>query len=686
MAFGGYKSASSSQSTAATLHSVALPSALYGHLAYIFVVITDDLTDIATTPTGWTRVGRYTAASNSNNVYAFSRQCDGTEGSTVSIATSASVTSEHQVIALNSAVEDELQTSSALATTSVVAPTMLIVSPGETYATVVFNGYSNGGTAPTVTGWDADYPNVRSNNTSGGLGSALSLSNTSSSKPGSTNTLSGNADHITVSISVTVNNLQSVNATTFASVGMAATQVMSGVVAVGTSADVQVLGQGETPPNPPDGLAELLDIYAQTDAFCQVIQDVAGETTIAVQTSATAMGRASPVDSLKHMAAGTSASASMEGSPVVAASMTVSTDASATASTQLGEPNANCCCISPRNDCGSVVTITHRGPTASLTGLPVPNDDGSGNGIMATLGVFVAEPGEYRLYEVGSDGADTLLYATRTFPVLDGWSDPSISLRTRGYFVENGKTLRAEYLGDNGCRTVTTCVIYPWISEYACDRVWYSDPELYQGPAGASGCFGLDELNAWSTFAPTVSVQVTGLTGPMAALNGVYSGRPNVSDGFSDECGYEYLRRVCWVPDEGGFHWAEGFVLFKVSSFQQGAASIRVGTNHSWWTFGPPPLPVDCGTWLPTANITAGGYKQEYRDFSTLIAQFATKYASCSIECDLDPSVRLSRRTGKVFQGMGGIQSESSGECFFTGFGLDLVADHCFSAAEFTWL
>src|SRR5258706_2891283 len=91
MAFPIVEATNTSNVAAAASHSVALPASIQiGEMLLIFVAQTTTAVRTLTTPAGWTQIYNVVGNNNLRRVAGYWRIADGSEGSTVSVASSGS--------------------------------------------------------------------------------------------------------------------------------------------------------------------------------------------------------------------------------------------------------------------------------------------------------------------------------------------------------------------------------------------------------------------------------------------------------------------------------------------------------------------------------------------------------------------------------------------------------------------
>lgn len=165
--------ATSSQ-TASTSHTVTLPSGLIsGDLCVICFAYDDPLSSFITGVTaGWTVIA---GGSNSCTFEMIYRECDGTEGATITVTTNNTETSCHASYRISKAslVADQIPELTGGATGSSVSPNPDSISPtGGSKDYLFIACHAHDGNNKTTTGFPASYTNTISTQlgTLGGCG------------------------------------------------------------------------------------------------------------------------------------------------------------------------------------------------------------------------------------------------------------------------------------------------------------------------------------------------------------------------------------------------------------------------------------------------------------------------------------------------------------------------------------
>lgn len=199
MAFGDVTSSTSEEASATTTHTITLPTLKNNDLLLVFFAVTGNYTDLATTPSGWTKENQHVLSTFGRNMYIFSRRANGGEGSTLEITTSTSIASVHAAIAVEKAKVDELAIDDTDNDATMTPSGFSAPSPMTDYVSVSYNAY---GSTRTVSAWDANYTEVRQDNNQSGNNLCVSVTQVLSTKPTPTTTLDGAANWLAASVSL----------------------------------------------------------------------------------------------------------------------------------------------------------------------------------------------------------------------------------------------------------------------------------------------------------------------------------------------------------------------------------------------------------------------------------------------------------------------------------------------------
>lgn len=629
MAFGAQKNASNRTLTAGTSHTANIPASVNGHGVFIWVGI-PSTSDIINTPSGWTKIGTWAGATTRVSLFAIQGTLLG--GATTQAFTSSSSTRaclETWAVEAASITPNEVVNDSGTGE-SWGPGAFSSAGFGIDYVSNCFGMYTYDSADYPLMGasdFDSDYPSIRRNLRVDAdyCGSAHSSTNlTTSITPESTMGMSGTGtttfEWVSVGFSVVEDSSPSqyvtsiTGATTASGSGEASTigslDITSSTSATGGSYinpltpetnDATASGQVVIKP--------VIDVHIQS--FADASGSVVGKeidnnliTSIEGTTEAFGAMAACPVSDLAFVAGVTSASGGATASPILQAIIGATTEASGEVLNPTPQLGAGCCCFVPTGgpECQGFVGFDssrwswgYNYNESDCYNWPVLVSfratmfiwSNSGN---VGGGKFTVKKNGQTIHEIEIGPNDWISY----------WWDGSGS---------PGDVIEVKWVGD--CESSKTCTLYnPIIPSYTtcigasglCSNIYSSFLEypFISASAPDHQCLANVAESSFGIIHPTASVTVSGLTGPLAALNGTYSGRM-----FLD-C--DTIRiTICWAPEnfELGFvPWTSGgfgyvFASLSVNFSVPGLAQLYqvAGWNHLRWnneTFG---LDWDCNTY-----------------------------------------------------------------------------------------